>query len=76
MGNLVPRHHNQQPLCESRLYGRRLLPRLFDIHAAMMAPAAVISEGNNFSINSVLMQSRAVSNGALLRPRFQSAEPQ
>jgi len=35
---------------------------LFEIQAAMMAPAAVISEGSNFSINSVIMQSRAVSN--------------
>jgi hypothetical protein len=31
----------------------------------MMAPAADISAGSNFSINSALMQSRAVSNRAL-----------
>lgn len=31
----------------------------------MMAPAADISGGSNFSINSVIMQSRAVSNRAL-----------
>jgi hypothetical protein len=36
--------------------------RLFEIHAAMMAPAADISGGSNFSTNSVIMQSRAVSN--------------
>jgi hypothetical protein len=46
----------------SALFYRRLLPlRLFEIHAAMMAPAAVISEGSKFSINSVIMQSGAVS---------------
>ena len=33
--------------------------------AAMMAPAAVISGGSNFSKNSVIMQSRAISNRAL-----------
>jgi hypothetical protein len=36
----------------------------FEIHAAMMTPAAVINGGSNFSINSVIMQSRAVSNRA------------
>lgn len=30
-----------------------------------MAPAADISGGSNFSMNSVIMQSRAVSNRAL-----------
>jgi hypothetical protein len=42
-------------------YRRLLLLRLFEIHAAMTAPAAVISEGSNFSMNSVIMQKRAVS---------------
>ncbi|HSV63808.1 MAG TPA: hypothetical protein VLH83_10735, partial [Chthoniobacterales bacterium] len=37
----------------------------FEISAAMMAPTAVISDGSNFSINSVIMQSRAMSNRAL-----------
>ena len=50
---------------KGRLY-RRLLPlRFLEISAAMMTPAAVISGGSNFSINSVIMQSRAVSNRAL-----------
>jgi hypothetical protein len=39
--------------------------RLFEIRAAMMAPAAEISGGSNFSMNSVLMRSRAVSKCAL-----------
>jgi hypothetical protein len=50
----------------SLLIYRRLLPlRRFEINAAMMTPAAVISGGSNFSINSVIMQSRVVSNCGL-----------
>jgi hypothetical protein len=42
-----------------------LLSRFLEINAAMMAPAADISAGSNFSINSVLVQSRAMSNCTL-----------